>query len=80
MHFEVIGDLATSIERLTKVVGKLSFDKTFFSKVQQEAILHLKEGSEDSRYPVIPQRLVSDVRKAMGEDGIIALDNGMYKI
>jgi acetolactate synthase-1/2/3 large subunit len=29
---------------------------------------------------VIPQRLVHDVRKVMPEDGIVCLDNGMYKI
>jgi acetolactate synthase-1/2/3 large subunit len=29
---------------------------------------------------VTPQRIVHDVRKVMPEDGIIALDNGMYKI
>jgi acetolactate synthase-1/2/3 large subunit len=29
---------------------------------------------------MIPQRLVHDVRAAMPEDGIVCLDNGMYKI
>jgi acetolactate synthase-1/2/3 large subunit len=38
------------------------------------------EGSDDDRFPVIPQRLVAEVRKAMPEDGIVCLDNGMYKI
>jgi acetolactate synthase-1/2/3 large subunit len=28
----------------------------------------------------VPQRIVADVRRAMPEDGIICLDNGMYKI
>ena len=27
-----------------------------------------------------PQRIVHDVRKVMPEDGIVCLDNGMYKI
>ena len=35
---------------------------------------------EDERFPVYPQRLVADVRKVMPDDGIIALDNGIYKI
>ena len=33
-----------------------------------------------SRFPPTPQRIVHDVRKVMPEDGIVALDNGMYKI
>ena len=36
--------------------------------------------SEESRFPLTPQRIVSDVRKVMPADGIVALDNGMYKI
>ena len=35
---------------------------------------------DDPRFPVYPQRLVADVRKVMPDDGIIALDNGVYKI
>ena len=30
--------------------------------------------------PILPQYLVAQVRKVMPEDGIIALDNGIYKI
>jgi len=41
---------------------------------------HLQRGIDDDRFPVIPQRLVADVRKAVPSDGIIALDNGIYKI
>ena len=38
------------------------------------------EGADDPRFPVLPQRLVADVRKVMPSDGVIALDNGIYKI
>ena len=41
---------------------------------------HLLEGADDPRFPVYPQRLVNDVRKAVEGNGIIALDNGVYKI
>jgi acetolactate synthase-1/2/3 large subunit len=40
----------------------------------------LLEGVADDRFPVYPQRLVADIRKVMPDDGIIALDNGVYKI
>ena len=40
----------------------------------------MQEGCDDDRFPIIPQRLVSDTRKVMGDDDIIALDNGIYKI
>ena len=41
---------------------------------------HLAEGADDPRFPMYPQRLVADVRKVMSSNGIIALDNGVYKI
>ena len=34
----------------------------------------------EDRFPVTPQRLVHDVRQVMPSDGIVCLDNGMYKI
>lgn len=38
------------------------------------------EGADDPRFPIPPLRLVADVRKLMPADGIITLDNGVYKI
>lgn len=37
-------------------------------------------GADDPGFPVKPQRLVADVRRAMPDDGILTLDNGVYKI
>ncbi len=41
---------------------------------------NLLEGADDTRFPVYPQHLVTQVREAMPSDGIIALDNSVYKI
>jgi len=55
-------------------------DFSYFEKVREHVEEHITENNDDPRFPLIPQRLVADVRKAMPDDGIIALDNGMYKI
>ena len=52
------------------------------------ALLNLREGilarigdrATEGRWPPTPQRIVHDVRQVIPEDGIVALDNGMYKI
>src|SRR4029453_9334060 len=52
------------------------------------ALLNLREGihkriragSDEKRFPPTPQRLVHKIREVIPEDGIVALDNGMYKI
>src|SRR5690554_3079599 len=78
---EVIGDIANSVNYLAKHCGQCpDHDLTRFMEVKRAADKHLKDRAEDDRFPIIPQRIVRDVRRAVPEDGIIALDNGMYKI
>ncbi|MZH42242.1 MAG: acetolactate synthase large subunit, partial [Nitrospinae bacterium] len=80
-QLELVGDIAGGIESLTQKLEKSKdWDFSYFERVKNEVELHLKERSEDARFPVIPQHLVCQVRKAMPDDGIIALDNGVYKI
>jgi acetolactate synthase-1/2/3 large subunit len=78
---EVVGDIANSVDYLAERCGEcVSHDFSRFMEVKASVDKHLAEKADDGRYPVIPQRIVSDVRKVMPEDGIIALDNGMYKL
>ena len=47
----------------------------------REGILnHVAERAEVRRFPLTPQQVVHDVRQVMPKDGIVCLDNGMYKI
>lgn len=78
---EMVGDIANSIWQLNQSLepqDHWNFDG--IAPAIQAMKKHVMEGSNDDRFPVYPQRLVADVRRAMPEDGIIALDNGIYKI
>lgn len=80
-QLEVIGDIANSFRRLTERLDRNpNHDFDYFYTVRKEVMRHIGEGADDPRFPMAPQRIVADVRKAMPADGIIALDNGMYKI
>jgi acetolactate synthase-1/2/3 large subunit len=75
---EVIGDLGPSLRLLAdRLDGKIP---------NAQALLPLREGiltrvaARATEDRLIPQRLVHDVREVMPPDGILALDNGMYKI
>ncbi|MEN8177596.1 MAG: acetolactate synthase large subunit [Pseudomonadota bacterium] len=77
----VIGDIANSIQRLTeRITPQQGWGFSRFMEVKSHLDRQLLEGIEDDRFPVYPQRLVADVRKVMPDNGIIALDNGVYKI
>ena len=80
-QLEVVGDIAASIEMVTdKLTRQDHWDFRYFSRVKKAVDAHLLEGADDDRFPVYPQRLVADVREVMPSDGVIALDNGVYKI
>ena len=75
---EVIGDLGPSLRLLAdRLEGKIP---------NAQALLPLREGilsriaARATEERLTPQRLVHDVREVMPPDGILALDNGMYKI
>lgn len=77
---EVIGDIALSISRIAEGVDKQDWDFSHFMKVKERVEVSINEGADDPSYPIKPQRMVADMRKIMPDNGIIALDNGVYKI
>ncbi len=80
-QIEVVGDIANSIWQINQQIeNQSSWDFSYFDKVRTACQAHLLEGADDGRFPIYPQRLVADVRSVMPDDGIITLDNGVYKI
>ena len=80
-QLEVIGDISNSIWQIKeRILPQGSWDFSYSLKVKKAVDAHLREGADDPRFPMLPQRFVADVREAMPSNGIIALDNGVYKI
>ena len=78
---EVVGDIANSVWQITQALtAQEQWDFKYFLQIRERVEAHLLEGADDPRFPIYPQRLVADIRKVMPDDGIIALDNGVYKI
>lgn len=78
---EVLGDIALTISRLAEAAEpQKHWDFSRFMTVKEKVVESLKAGTDEASFPIKPQRLVADMRKVVPEDGIIALDNGVYKI
>jgi acetolactate synthase-1/2/3 large subunit len=77
---EIIGDVGASLALLAdRIDGKLPHAAALLGR--REGILaRLADRAEEDRFPLTPQRIVHDVRAVMPPDGIVTLDNGMYKI
>lgn len=80
-QLEVVGSIAESVRRIGDRIGSvLNYDSNFFERVRNDVWEHIHEKDEAKDFPVIPQRFVADVRKAMPSDGVVTLDNGIYKV
>ena len=80
-QLNVVGDIATSVKHIANYVSDTSnWDLSYFERIKNEVDTHLSKYAKDNRFPVLPQRLVNIIRDILPEDGIVTLDNGVYKI
>jgi acetolactate synthase I/II/III large subunit len=77
---ELIGDIGPSLKLLgDRIEGKLR-NAGALLPLREGILAHIAERAKERRFPLTPQQIVHDVRQVMPDDGIVCLDNGMYKI
>jgi acetolactate synthase I/II/III large subunit len=75
---EVVGDIGPSLGLLAdRLEGKIPNAGALLS-LREGILARIADRAGEERFT--PQRLVHDIRQVMPPDGIVALDNGMYKI
>lgn len=80
-QIEVTGDIANAVWRLSEAVSpQPHWDMRAFDEDRRILLEHLGREADDGRFPIHPPRLVAEVQRAMPDDGIVCLDNGMYKL
>ena len=80
-HIEVIGDIANAVWQMKEDIvpsGSWNFDHML--AYRKAEVDHTAPLAADARFPIFPPHLVQQVRECMPDDGIICLDNGVYKI
>lgn len=78
---EVVGDIAHSVwEMGNQVRPQEHWDFDRFMELRDALHEHQMIHATDEGFPIVLPRLVADVQAMMPEDGILSLDNGMYKI
>ena len=80
-QIEVIGDIANAIWQIKEDIvpsGRWNCDAMLRARAAECA--HRDSMCNDMRFPIFPACLVQQVRDAMPPDGIVCLDNGVYKI
>lgn len=80
-QIEVIGDIANAIWQIKEDISpNRSWDFGHMLDYRKAEVAHTGKLAADTRFPIFPPHLVQQVRDAMPHDGIICLDNGVYKI
>lgn len=75
---EIVGDLGPSLALLAdRIEGKIPNAQALLP-LRESILSRIAARATEDRFT--PQRIVHDVRAVMPADGILALDNGMYKI
>ena len=80
-QMDVIGDIASNIKKFTdKITVQAHWDFDYYIRLADEIRTRLTKYFGDDRFPILPQRAVRTIRQALGEEDIVTLDNGVYKI
>lgn len=80
-QIEVVGDIANAVWQIGEALNiPEHWDFSRLMAIREANEEHIIEGACDNRFPIYPQRFVADVRRALPSEGVVALDNGIYKI
>ncbi len=78
---EVVGDIDNALEYINNNIEVQNhWDSSYYKRLEIGLEQDIAKNTTNNSFPVLPQRLVADVRNVMPDDGIVTLDNGMYKI
>ena len=79
-QLNIAGDISDTVQSLTEAVPRLTQDLSYFHKVKSYVDQKVRKYFNDTRFPVLPQRIVSLLREKLDDEDILTLDNGIYKI
>lgn len=76
---ELVGDIAAALEQLTKLTGfKKEYD--YLEKVKKIAKEEYRLLKDSTSFPIKPQKILYDLRHALGDQDIVLSDVGMHKL
>ena len=82
-QLEVVGDIANAVWRIKNGLldrGLPAWDFQRMMTIKRHHDDSISQWKSEATFPISPPQLVHDIRTVMPEDGILCLDNGVYKI
>ena len=76
---EVVGDMAETLRHLSQLTVRIQEPEEAFA-LREEMLKEYAVYETDGTYPVKPQRILSDIRKTLGEGDVLLSDVGAHKM
>jgi len=76
----IIGDISESLNALTAALAGHRFDNDGTAPGSGLLADEFARGQQDSRFPLAPQRVVADIRAALGRSDVVLVDTGATKM
>jgi acetolactate synthase-1/2/3 large subunit len=76
----IVGDISHALWAIRSRIGEVSYENAHHAELRRVFDEKLHQENPAECFPVKPQCMVHDVRQVMPRDGIVCLDNGIYKI
>lgn len=78
---EVIGDISNALWSMSERIQKQAhWDFKSFLDIKHKLLGDMKLEAGDPKHPIKPQQFVRQLRGVIPREGILSLDNGMYKL
>lgn len=78
---EVIGDISHSLWAISEEIKPQEhWDFSYTATLKKYLDENISAKTDSDSFPLLPQRIVYDLRASLSKDAILCLDNGMYKI
>jgi len=74
----VLGEIGPSLDRIAKIATPHKDERE--SSLREMIVAELDDFKDDQSFPIKPQRILSDARKAMAADDILISDVGAHKM
>jgi acetolactate synthase-1/2/3 large subunit len=79
-QLEVVGDISHTLWALSEQLANKRWDSGAQLAYREKILARFAAKASSDAFPILPQRLVHDMRAAIPRDGVLSLDNGMYKL
>ena len=77
-EYELIGDISGSLRALAQELEGYRYNGEYEANLRSKLTSKLSEKSDDTL--LRPRRIIADTRAVLGNDDILCLDNGIYKM